>query len=541
MRAIGAAITLMTITIACGVAASPGDGEAPSGDDVEALWHSYLLHFESDEPPGDGRPWRCSTLLVQQLREHWFLFSPAQRTRMTAHIAPWKEDLLDPPAVGDAPSVTREPEDTCWGQKREHRVTGTHFVVEWDSENVTQETAEGFLEALEASWEVQVDQLGWQAPPLTDEYFIAAYIDDPGPTGGYTSTDDCGNEWMPYIVAGTASFANSWYLGMAAHEFNHAIQFGYGRALERYWWEASAMYIEPFVFPEEDSWIEYILGYTSYPWLALNAQSNDHDDARFAHMYGMAILAVYLDQHEGEPDLVRQTWEASTSYVEDYGLTLALLLPTLGYDWGEAYRGFMAANTVMDYEGGDDFPAVTLEESVDSLPASGVSSAATAPQTLGQNYIHIDPDAIESDPSDLLLTFRGPSHADWVVLVVGASTEAVQLAQEMELDTGQGELLLQDAGQYEQIFLVVSPGDHAGDGMHYEWSAEAVGDAIVDDDDDSAADDDDSAADDDDTEPADDDVDEEGGCACEVDGEVAPIAPWVLLGLLVVMRRWQTG
>ena len=303
------------------------------------------------------------------------------------------------------------------------------------------------------------------------------------------------------------------------------------------------MYIEPFVFPEEDAWVEYINGYTYYPWLALNAQSNNHDDARFHHMYGMVILAVALDQHESDPDLVRQTWEASQSYVEDYGLTLALLLPTLGYDWDGAYREFMAANTVMDYEGGDAFPAVTLEESVDSLPASGSSSADTAPQTLGQNYIRIDTGGIEAERFDLLLTFRGPSHADWLVLVVGTSADAVLSTGEMELDTGQGELLVEDAGQYGQVFLVISPRDHAGDGMQYEWSAEAVGvEGGEDDDDDSAMpDDDDSGADDDDTEQVDDDVEEADGCACSAGVDGPPVAPLFLLAVLVATRRRRSG
>jgi len=522
------AITWLAVSLAAGGAAANGD--SGDEDDLQSLWASYLSHFESS--PSEGA-WRCSTLLVEQLRERWHLFSPQQRVRMTAHIAPWKDDLLEPASVETTTPTTREPEDTCWGQKRENRVTGTHFVVEWDSENVSQEDAEAFLEALETSWEVEVDQLGWQAPPLTDDYYLAAYIEDPGPDGGYTSTDDCGNLWMPYIVAGTNAFTSDWYLGMASHEFNHAMQFGYGRALERYWWEASAMYVEPFVFPEEDHWIDYILGYSTYPWLALNSSSNNHDDPQFIHMYGMVILAVALDQYAGDADLVRQTWEASQDYVEDYGLSMAELLPVLGYDWDGAYRSFMAANTVMDYGEWGAFPAVTLQETVDELPASGTDSADTAPQTLGQNYIRFDASCFPDGEADLRVAFRGPSHAEWIVLVVGTSGGEVQQVLDMELDTGQGESLLPDAGQYDQVFLVVSPGNHAGDGMHYEWEAEALFPGG--DDDDSAADDDDSGSDDDDdSAPGDDDVEEEDGCACRVEGQASPFAAWFLLGLHAV-------
>jgi len=539
MRAIGVLIALTTLFIGTDVAARPGAEGPPTADDLDALWDAYLQHFESDAPTGDSiRPWRCSTLLVQQLREQWVHFNRAQRSRMTAHIAPWKQDLLASPSVEIPPPQVREPEDTCWGSRMANRVTGTHFVVEWDSNDVTEQNAQDFLDALETSWDVEVDQLGWQAPPLTDRYFIGAYIEDPGPSGGYTSIDDCGNEWMPYIVAGASSFDSSWYKGMASHEFNHAMQFGYGRAMNRYWWEASAMYIEPFVFPEEDAWIDYILGYTYYPYLALKSTSNDHDDPRFAHMYGMVILAVYMDQYVGGPDLVRQTWEESTAYVEDYGLSLELLAPVLGYDWDEAYRGFLAANTVMDYQDGESFPTVTFEASVDAFPASGVAAADTFPQTHGQNFIHIDTHSLGEKRADLRLTFRGPSHGDWVALVVGTIGDEVQIVYTMDLDGGQGEQTLKNAGQYEQVFLVVSPAAHASDGLHYEWSVEALVEPEVGDDDDSAGDDDDDSAGDDDTGSADDDdLEDESGCACKVGGEGTPIGAMALLVWLVALRR----
>ena len=537
----GVLVVLVVLWVTSGAHARPGGPGTPAAADLDALYASYLQHFESGDPPEAG-PWRCSTLLVQQLREQWVHFTPAQRSRMTSRITPWKADLLESPAVQIAPPGTRDREDTCWGQRKANRVTGTHFVVEWDSEDVTEPMALDFLDALETSWDVEVSQLGWQAPPQTDEYFIGAYIEDPGPSGGYCSIDDCGNEWMPYIVAGISSFDSSWYKGMASHEFNHAMQFGYGRAMNRYWWEASAMYIEPFVFPEEDDWIDYILGYTYYPHLGLSAWSNDHDDPRFAHGYGMVILAVYMDQYVGGPDLVRRTWEESQAYVEDYGLSLELLAPVLGYDWDQAYRGFMATNTVMDYAGGEAFPAVTLEATADAFPASGVASADTSPQTQGQNFIQLDTAALAEERADLRLSFRGASHGDWAALVVGTAGDEVQIVYTMDLDTGVGEQVLEDAGQYDQVFLVVSPMDHAGDGLHYEWSVEALVEPGTGDDDDSAAgDDDDSAAgdddDDDDAQADDDDEPDDGGCACSTTTRRGPRVFGLVLGWIAVLRR----
>ena len=526
-------------------------------DTTEAIWLRYLAHFEPDQlsmiyQGESSEPWRCSTALVQELRENWVHFSAEQQAQISARLAPWKDDFMAPlPKADPEPGEGKpRPEDTCWGQQGAHRITGDHFAVEWDSNGVSENTAQLFLDALETSWEVEVEQLGWRDPDLTDEYLMWAYIEDPGPSGAYTSVEQCGNQWMAYMVAGAGGFGDTWYQAMSAHEFGHTIQFGYGGAHQFFWWEASAMYISSYVFPNETSWIGYLQGYTNNPWMAHNTDdTNDYD--RFLHMYGMMILANHLDQHVGGSDLVRLTWEESEYEQQNYSFGLEDSLPALGYDWDEAYLDFVVANTVMDYSG-PNHPSVSLEDTVYSLPAEGSPSGGTQPETRGQNYIRFEDHLATPSEPHLWVSFEGEGNADWAVLLVGIQGDSVVEVVEMDTAGGQGEAILEDLDEFDETYLVISPLTSANSGLGYSWRAEAVPpggptDDDDDDDDDTTGDDDDddTTDDDDDGDPVEDDgfvIEAGGGCNCRTadGGGAAPAAglfAGLILGAVAIRRR----
>ncbi len=527
-------------------------------DATEAVWLRYLAHFEPDQLPmiyrgESSEPWRCSTPLVQEIRENWNHLSQEQQSQISARLTPWKDDFMAPmPTPDPEPGDAKPGTDTCWGQQGAHRLTGDYFAVEWDSNGVSEATAQLFLDALETSWEVEVDQLGWRQPDFTDDYLMWAYIDDPGPSGAYTTVDQCEGQYMAYIVAGAGGFGDTWYQAMSAHEFGHAIQFGYGFATNFFWWEASAMYISREVFPNENSWVNYLYGYTNNPWMAHNTDDTQNYD-RFLHMYGMMILANYVDQHVGGSDLVRQTWEESRYEPQDYSFGLDDSLPALGHDWDEAYLGFIVANTVMDYSG-PTHPSLELEDTVYSLPAEGSPSGGTQPESRGQNYIRFDDHLTTPDDPHLWVSFEGEGNADWAVLLVGIQGGSVAEVVEMDTDGGSGEAMLEDLEDFDESYLIISPLNFANSGLGYSWQAEAVppggptgdddDDDTADDDDDTAGDDDDATGDDDDGDPTDDDgflIEGGEGCSCRTASSRAGIPTAALLaGLmlcLVASRR----
>jgi len=504
--------------------------EAGDIDETEALWLRYLLHFEPDELPDEYRgewveAWRCSTVLVEQLKANRDRFDRERRARIDAQLAPWG---AHPPQATPPPEDAR-PIDTCWGQFGEHRLTSTHFALEWDGDAISDYHAERFLESLELSWEIELDELGWRQPDGTNIYWMLVYIQENDYySGAYTTVDYCGGSLMPYVVASSGSFWGSWYMDMAAHEFNHAIQFGYGFAHEFWWWEATATYVEEYVYPDHDGWAPYITGYSEQPWMAMNVASQEVEE-EFYHMYGMAIMAFWMDEYLGGHDLIRDTWIESTAYefLGAYGLYLPDLLDDMGYDFYAEYPSFMAANTVMEYTDQDSFPTIKHQEHVGELPASGESSSSTAPYSMGQNYIRFSTSTATDELPDLRVQFDGQEGGVWEVLLVGTKSGAVAELIDVPMDGPSGEARLADFGDYNRAWLVVSPRDQGSGRYTYEWSAEAMASL--------------TAGDDDDDDDEGDDDDDEGGQGCSAcsggSGDLGDLQAAAALLLLFSLRR----
>ncbi|MDP6931665.1 MAG: hypothetical protein QGG40_02055 [Myxococcota bacterium] len=297
-----------------------------------------IAMLERIEMTEEHRGFSCLTGLVRDLKDNWELFSVQERAEMTGILAPWKRDLLEssppPPSNADSPCVN--PSDG-YVDDRDNQVLGDHFSVEWDS-GANQTKAENFLESLEFSWEMQIDEWDWEEPTGTSRYPMLAYIAQGNYASAYTTVDWCsGQGWVPYIVAFAGSFSSgNWYQDMAGHEFNHAVQYAYGYAHEFWWWEATATWVEEYVYDSHNSWSDYVWGYSENPWIALNSSSQSDTDI-FYHMYGMAQLGFYLDQHVGGHEMVRGTWEVAAEDGGTYSLWLPDAIEDMGYDWSEIY------------------------------------------------------------------------------------------------------------------------------------------------------------------------------------------------------------
>jgi len=479
-------LSIVAILLA-GAAANASDFQESSASDPEAArvaWEAYESHFESDQSLNlaheHGREWSCGTSAVQGVRDNWGSFTPDQQAQITERLTPWKDDFMAPMEANPAPPMGNPATSTCFEISRPsgtgqglNRLDSEHFSVQWD-DSISQSTVQSFSDALEAGWEVEVEQMGWRAPEKSSTYLTLVYISNDNMGGAYTTIDRCGSSYVPYIVAGRDSFWGTWYQDMAAHEFNHAIQFAYGMANESWNWEATALWIEEYVFPSHNAWSDYITGYTKNPHLAINAD-NRNSNSEFLHMYGMGILNFYLDEYVGGPELIRDVWEYSRNVGGFYSMWIGDAVDDLGYDWDEAYAGFVAANTVMDYLEGEDMPTTKIEDKVTSFPASGGSSSNHEPEGYGQNYIRIKTTGATEAAPNLMVNFTGDSSSDWLVQLVGTDGGTVVDTFVMPVgDDGAGELEFYRFGDYEYVWLVVSPLGKTTRSYSYEWEIDAV-------------------------------------------------------------------
>jgi hypothetical protein len=489
---------------------------APAPHDlVESLQNRFA------DPLGPG----CLTPIVAALKDRADELSPEDRVTVSALLspsrdffAPLPERARDPVAPPSAPSAS------CW-DIGENQLNSEHFSVQWDGDTIGESTAQGFLDALEDGWEVEIEELGWEAPLQTGTYLIPAYVQDGSYQGAYTTTERCGASYAPYIVAYSGSFSTgSWSDDMAVHEFNHSSQFSYGYGWEFWWWEATATTVQEQVYPNSNWWTTYVSGYAGNPQIAMNA-SDQNDQDIFWHMYGMSIWGNYIVENLGGHDTVLETWENSSRHARgyyDYGMEDAF--DDAGLDLHAAYADFVAKNIVMDYHDQRYLPGVDERDQVDELPADGESSSRHAVQGYGQDFIRFDTDIGEGD---ILLTFDGQSDADWLVEMVEVTDSEVLRVAEMDVAGGMGELTFEDFGE-EDVVLVISPMEPDDSSYDYAWTAELIvpeEDPV-----------DSGLPSDDPGKVGNDSVEMSGGCGCDAGGNVG-IGAGILLGMAAVARR----
>ncbi|MEC7241241.1 MAG: hypothetical protein VXW32_08365 [Myxococcota bacterium] len=537
------------IWLALGAALAAPHEQAASGvpertdADVDVLFEGFLQFFEPEslEPqrrlPADR--WHCGTGLVLEIQENWERFTHEQQRRMKPYISE-RPPLHELGPVEEETSFLAAPSETCfdaypsrrpsWAGDGENRIVTEHFSVEWDGNAISESKAQSFADALEHSWEVEFDELGWRRPARSGQWLTLAYVSGGNYSGAVTSVESCGGDYIPFIVAGKSAFSQgTWYQDMAGHELNHASQFSYGYGHEFYFWESTATWIEEYLYPNHNAWSPYISGYSQAPHLAINKSSQQDQDV-FYHMYGMAIFNFYLDEYVGGPELIEELWEYSRSNGTQYDLWIGSVLEDKGFDWAEIYDGFIAANAVMDYAESAYFPDVARADSVNNFPAEGGNSGAEKPEGYGQNYVRVRTGKASDEFPDLSVVFDGANSVEWSVQLVGERDGEVADVVRMEVVEGTGGGVFPDIGEFDNIWMVVSPLTTKTKAFNYSWEMELV----------------DAYPDDEDTEgEGGGDEDLAAGCACATSSRSSRgnpgVLPLVALLLPWTMRRSGRG
>ncbi|MCC7261073.1 MAG: hypothetical protein IT369_00995, partial [Candidatus Latescibacteria bacterium] len=174
--------------------------------------------------------------------------------------------------------------------------------------------------ALDRAWVLEVEELGYQAPPTDggagggDEYDV--YIVQLGSGGayGYTYPEQGGTRSSSYLELDN-DYTDAIYVqtreldalhATVAHEFFHALQFGYYQGSDGVWWqEASSTWMEEVAYPEVNDYLQYLSGFLRQPEKSLDSGSGFSADY---HIYGAALFAHFLDQRFGR-GLIRAIWE----------------------------------------------------------------------------------------------------------------------------------------------------------------------------------------------------------------------------------------
>ena len=336
---------------------------------------------------------------------------------------------------------------------------------------------------LDSTWELEVEQLGYNPPPSDnglgggDEYDV--YVIDLAHRGCANVSPVYGCTYPGSSNAVTHShleidnnFTDPSYVqthGLdalrvtIAHEFHHAIQFGYYAGRDGSWWqESTSTWMEEVAYPYIDDYLQYLIHFLSIPHRALNSNAND------SHIYGTAIFSHFLDQHYGR-DLNRLIWEelkerqsANLDHfdrvirrVEPGGLGVAIgEFAVWNYFTGRRHRrGF--------YAEGDKYPLVPSHDI--AVAAKAVVRDSSLLDATGSNYLRLAP---QLRPGGVTLAFEAPLGA-WRrhLLLIAPDSIAVRPVAEPTVR-------VVDWDQYEEVVLVISSAEDYGVAYPYQVSVE---------------------------------------------------------------------
>lgn len=346
------------------------------------------------------------------------------------------------------------------------------------------------------SWRTIIDTLNYRPPPVDFQFhaqYVATnrddggdgrydvYIEDIGSgIAGYTAPEavTSGRKLPSYIVVdndfvgvkSTLPEALDLLRATAAHEFFHAVQFGYDTNEDVYWFEQSAVWMEEQVFDAVNDYITYLTGFNGFltkPWISLDISDGQHEFAGI-------LWPQYLTERFSA-SLIRDIWErAETVQSLD---AMEQSLQSVGSNLKSAFQEFttwnaftgVRANQSLAYEEGALWPLVTPTDTTASYPFSGpaTSSNRPFPSHLGANFMVFKPDA--SLPGGLHIEFTGLT-GEWGVSIVATSITGPDTIITVPITSQRGVVDIYDWGNFDSIILIAASLERTGSNYQYQYS-----------------------------------------------------------------------
>jgi hypothetical protein len=302
---------------------------------------------------------------------------------------------------------------------------------------------EDLLGYLELAWDVQVDGMGFAAPPPDngeggsddlDLYLTpdgggagSAWVMCDWDDGGCVDTDpDDGWASAPSWIAIDSATPDEDLPSYSVHEFNHACQYAMDYA-EPFLvvWEASAVAAEAWTWPETHPSVSDIADYQATPWVSAVLQDGymlwDDYGVWSYYEYGSVIWLWWLDHSHGEGtgSIAPELWVAMTQ--EGYGSEPDLLdaWDAVAGDWRGSFLDFTADRARMGGEDGPEWLAFAgadgrAARAADEVTLPAELTPAMAPYPLGAVFYDVQADVGDH----LILELESSAEVDWALLVV---------------------------------------------------------------------------------------------------------------------------
>ncbi|NUM43662.1 MAG: hypothetical protein HUU38_03065 [Anaerolineales bacterium] len=386
-------------------------------------------------------PTATSTATPTQTPTPTLTHTPTPTTTLTPTPTPTSTPTITPTPTA-TPVILTLPEEVdqkSWQNSARPQLSGTvrfvdteHFRIFYtlsgedavqiqdENGNAIPDYVEELGLALERSWDVEIDQLGWAAPPSDnglggdDRYDI--YLEDLDLSiAGYTSTGDgqyvvfdnpntpviednaaasyiaIDNDFIEVVEEGLAIEPLDFMRATAAHEFNHAIQFGYdGREPLSWLWESTATWVETMVYPEITNTVFFLeASFKSADSCQVHYGGRDRIEDQ-GNWYAHWLFLDFLADKYGD-DLIIEMWEQTITH--DGYEALEAALGKYGTNFDFQFQQYTVALLLRAFPFALDYPTVRLEGSPSKFgsfnPSDGIHQT-------GADFIELDLEGIIS-------------------------------------------------------------------------------------------------------------------------------------------------
>jgi hypothetical protein len=294
--------------------------------------------------------------------------------------------------------------------------TTEHFVIHYTTEGedaASQEYVQAATEIVELVWDTEINKLGWAAPPPDNEaggddrfdlYLVNIFNEAGECLYGYAAPEQApgDNPSTPDIetrastsymvvdndydrqnpVGGTCGgegTSQGDLLTTMAHEFNHAIQFGYDAGEPHKWmFEAIATWLETQIAGDSEQATPYVSTNFEFPEVCFGSKES-------TLVYGHWMFIQSLVDAYG-PGVVEELWHNAITF--DGFAALEATVAAYGDDVPTAMARYFLQNLVRDYDLADRFGAQPWRENIISGTGS-FTFTGNGIQELAANYFEV--------------------------------------------------------------------------------------------------------------------------------------------------------
>ncbi|MBL8161517.1 MAG: PPC domain-containing protein [Anaerolineae bacterium] len=288
-----------------------------------------------------------------------------------------------------------------------------HYTLE-GIDRTTEAFAQEVAKTMEEVWRIQIEQMGWPAPVPDGmnggdgrlDVYLVDMLEEEGEgalgmaTPGDLYGDNPATEMVErYAASATLQLDNDFVeieskeqtavelmRATAAHEFHHAVQFGYD-ANDPYSWyfESTAVWMEIATFPKDQDAVGYVDNNYDYPEICFGATDEPSDGLL---QYGEWMFIQSLVDAYGRK-VVHELWENVARH--DGFEALEETLAAYGDTVEAALARYRLQNVVRDYKFATYFDEETLLWLEDRIVGGGRWVPSDGAQELGANYFAFVP------------------------------------------------------------------------------------------------------------------------------------------------------